>query len=128
MAAPDSTWAGAFFVKTAPGVASPATVVMGGADRDRWFSAAEFAGEMGGEFPLRPKSFTHIISTNMNGVGGLRTIDCRTVLARWSEQVPEGGEADREKAEEAARLRDEDYQLAYAIDILKGLSAIGTND
>ena len=34
-------------------------------------------------------------------------------------------EADREKAEEAARLRDEDYQLAYAIDILKGLSALG---
>ncbi|MFN3147166.1 MAG: S41 family peptidase [Paracoccaceae bacterium] len=36
-------------------------------------------------------------------------------------------EADRAKAEEAARLRDEDYQLAYAIDILKGLSALGPN-
>jgi carboxyl-terminal processing protease len=34
-------------------------------------------------------------------------------------------EADREKAEESARLREEDYQLAYAIDILKGLSALG---
>ena len=34
-------------------------------------------------------------------------------------------EADRAKAEEAARLREEDYQLAYAIDILKGLSALG---
>ncbi|MDU8942559.1 S41 family peptidase [Ovoidimarina sediminis] len=34
-------------------------------------------------------------------------------------------EADREKAEQSARLRDEDYQLAYAIDILKGLSALG---
>ena len=34
-------------------------------------------------------------------------------------------EADREKAEAAARLREEDYQLAYAIDILKGLSALG---
>jgi carboxyl-terminal processing protease len=33
-------------------------------------------------------------------------------------------EADRAKAEAAARLREEDYQLAYAIDILKGLSAI----
>jgi carboxyl-terminal processing protease len=32
--------------------------------------------------------------------------------------------ADREKAEEAADLREEDYQLAYAIDILKGLSAL----
>ena len=29
-----------------------------------------------------------------------------------------------ENAEEAAKLRLEDYQLAYAIDILKGLSAI----
>ncbi|MBR9843147.1 MAG: S41 family peptidase [Rhodobacteraceae bacterium] len=34
-------------------------------------------------------------------------------------------EADRTKAEEAAKLREEDYQLAYAIDILKGLSALG---
>lgn len=34
-------------------------------------------------------------------------------------------EADRARAEEAARLREEDYQLAYAIDILRGLSALG---
>ncbi|MEM6387317.1 MAG: S41 family peptidase [Pseudomonadota bacterium] len=34
-------------------------------------------------------------------------------------------EEDRERAEAAADLRDEDYQLAYAIDILKGLSALG---
>ena len=33
-------------------------------------------------------------------------------------------EAEREKAERAAELREEDYQLAYALDILKGLSAI----
>lgn len=37
-------------------------------------------------------------------------------------------EADRAKAEAAAALREEDYQLAYAIDILKGLSAIGPRD
>ena len=36
-------------------------------------------------------------------------------------------EADRARAEEAAALREEDYQLAYAIDILKGLSALGPN-
>ncbi len=29
------------------------------------------------------------------------------------------------RAEETAKLRDEDYQLAYAVDILKGLSTIG---
>src|SRR6056297_2588318 len=37
-------------------------------------------------------------------------------------------EEDRAKAEAAARLREEDYQLAYAIDILKGLSALGSRD
>ncbi|CUH64706.1 putative CtpA-like serine protease [Thalassovita gelatinovora] len=33
-------------------------------------------------------------------------------------------EDERAKADEAAKLREEDYQLAYAIDLLKGLSAI----
>ncbi len=37
-------------------------------------------------------------------------------------------EEDRNKAEEAAKLREEDYQLAYAIDILKGLSALVPNN
>ncbi|WP_372603563.1 S41 family peptidase [Actibacterium sp.] len=31
---------------------------------------------------------------------------------------------EQQKAEEAAKLREEDYQLAYAVDILKGLSAL----
>jgi carboxyl-terminal processing protease len=34
-------------------------------------------------------------------------------------------EEDRARAEAAAELREQDYQLAYAIDILKGLSALG---
>ncbi|EET48325.1 S41 family peptidase [Thalassobium sp. R2A62] len=34
-------------------------------------------------------------------------------------------EEDRARAEAAAQLREDDYQLAYAIDILKGLSALG---
>ena len=37
-------------------------------------------------------------------------------------------EADRLKAENAAKLREDDYQLAYAIDILNGLSAISTQN
>ena len=37
-------------------------------------------------------------------------------------------EEERAKADEAAKLRDEDYQLAYAIDILKGLSALGPKE
>lgn len=37
-------------------------------------------------------------------------------------------EEDRAKAEAAAALREEDYQLAYAIDILKGLTALGPQE
>jgi carboxyl-terminal processing protease len=37
-------------------------------------------------------------------------------------------EEDRAKAEEAAKLREEDYQLAYALDILTGLSALGLQE
>ncbi|SFT54011.1 carboxyl-terminal processing protease [Sedimentitalea nanhaiensis] len=37
-------------------------------------------------------------------------------------------EEDRAKAEKAAELREQDYQLAYAIDILKGLSALATEN
>ncbi len=37
-------------------------------------------------------------------------------------------EEDRAKAEAAAALREQDYQLAYAIDILKGLNALGPEE
>ncbi|MEL6102662.1 MAG: S41 family peptidase [Pseudomonadota bacterium] len=37
-------------------------------------------------------------------------------------------EEDRTKAEQAAELREEDYQLAYAIDILTGLNALGPTE
>ncbi|WP_299607747.1 S41 family peptidase [uncultured Tateyamaria sp.] len=37
-------------------------------------------------------------------------------------------EEDRAKAEAAAELREDDYQLAYAIDILKGLNALGPTE
>ncbi len=36
-------------------------------------------------------------------------------------------EEDRAKAEAAAELREQDYQLAYAIDILTGLTALGSD-
>ncbi|GAA4220956.1 S41 family peptidase [Sagittula sp. NFXS13] len=45
-----------------------------------------------------------------------------------TEEEIEQIEADRAKAEAAAALREEDYQLAYAIDILKGLSALAPQD
>ena len=37
-------------------------------------------------------------------------------------------EQEREQAEQAAALREEDYQLAYAIDILKGLTVLETEN
>ena len=33
-------------------------------------------------------------------------------------------EEERTRTEESAKLRDEDYQLAYAVDILRGLSVV----
>jgi len=42
-----------------------------------------------------------------------------------SDEEIEQIEADRARAEAAAQLREDDYQLAYAIDILKGLNALG---
>ncbi len=44
-----------------------------------------------------------------------------------SEDERRQAEEDQRRAEEAAALRTEDYQLAYAIDILRGLGALGSN-
>lgn len=45
-----------------------------------------------------------------------------------SKEEEEQIEEDRARAEAASLLREEDYQLAYAVDILKGLNALGTQD
>ena len=37
-------------------------------------------------------------------------------------------EEEREKAREAAKLRDEDFQLSYAVDLIHGLSKLGTGE
>ncbi|OCX65322.1 peptidase S41 [Thioclava sp. SK-1] len=52
--------------------------------------------------------------------------DLRGVLSNDSMTDDEKKQAEEEmaRAEEAAKLREEDYQLAYALDILKGLNAI----
>ena len=55
--------------------------------------------------------------------------DLRGVLSNDSMTDEEKAqlEADRARTEEAAKLRDDDYQLAYAIDILRGLAAVAQN-
>ena len=61
-------------------------------------------------------------ATTMRSEGDLRgALDNDSLSEDERSQI----EAERAKAEEAARLREEDYQLAYAIDILKGLAALG---
>jgi carboxyl-terminal processing protease len=35
-------------------------------------------------------------------------------------------EEERQKAEETAQMRDEDFQLSYAVDLIHGLSKLGT--
>jgi len=53
--------------------------------------------------------------------------DLRGVLSNDSmtEDEKKQAEEERAKAEEAAKLRLEDFQLAYAVDIIKGLSVAG---
>jgi len=60
---------------------------------------------------------------------GRSEADLRGTLSNdsLSEEEIEQIEEDRERAETAAALRDEDYQLAYAIDILKGLNALNAS-
>ena len=56
--------------------------------------------------------------------------DLRGSLSNDSLTEDERKQAEEEqaKAEEAAQLREDDYQLAYAVDILKGLSALGPSE
>ncbi|MCO8145972.1 S41 family peptidase [Rhodovulum tesquicola] len=65
-----------------------------------------------------------------NGRPSRSEADLRGALGNDSMTEDERRQAEEElqKAEAAAKLREEDYQLAYAIDILKGLSALGPND
>ena len=55
--------------------------------------------------------------------------DLRGVLSNDSMTDEEKAllEAERARTEEAAKLRDDDYQLAYAVDILRGLAAVAQN-
>ncbi len=55
--------------------------------------------------------------------------DLRGILSNDSMTEEERAqlEADRARTEEAAKLREDDYQLAYAIDILRGLAAVAAN-
>lgn len=53
-----------------------------------------------------------LLATNLDGVGGFRAIDNRTVLARWSESVPEGRRADLTTLLAVARKTGARYAIA----------------
>lgn len=52
-----------------------------------------------------------LISTNLDGAGGLRAIDSRTVLARWTEGVKEGERPDVETSLGVARHTGAQYAI-----------------
>jgi class 3 adenylate cyclase/tetratricopeptide (TPR) repeat protein len=53
-----------------------------------------------------------LLATNLDGAGGFRAIDNRTVLARWAEAVPEGRRADLKTLLEVARKTGARYAVA----------------
>ncbi|KPK57118.1 MAG: hypothetical protein AMS21_11895 [Gemmatimonas sp. SG8_38_2] len=52
-----------------------------------------------------------LLSTNLDAVPGLRSIDSRTLFARWREAVPESGEVDQATALRIARATGAKYAL-----------------
>ena len=57
------------------------------------------------------EGMVRLLSTNLDGVAGLRAIDDRTVLARWREEVPETAEGDQATAIRVARAIGAKYAL-----------------
>jgi class 3 adenylate cyclase/tetratricopeptide (TPR) repeat protein/TolB-like protein len=53
-----------------------------------------------------------LLATNLDGAGGFRAIDNRTVLARWSETVPEGRRADLKTLLQVAQRTGARYAIA----------------
>ena len=92
-------------------------------DRGRSFSPSEAVAEaapgiavlpftvQGADLDVWREGMVDLLSTNLDGVGGLRAIDSRTVLARWNESVPEGQRADLATALEVGRRAGARYIL-----------------
>ncbi|MGH7572319.1 MAG: BTAD domain-containing putative transcriptional regulator [Gemmatimonadota bacterium] len=56
-----------------------------------------------------------LLSTNLDGMGGLRAIDSRTVLARWREIIPEAREPDLATTLEVARRTGARYAVLGSV-------------
>jgi class 3 adenylate cyclase/tetratricopeptide (TPR) repeat protein len=92
-------------------------------DRGRSFAPSEAIAEaapgiavlpftvQGADLDVWREGMVDLLSTNLDGVGGLRAIDSRTVLARWNESVPEGQRADLATGLEVGRSAGARYVL-----------------
>ena len=65
----------------------------------------------GEELEMFREGMVDLLSTNLDDVGGYRTIDSRTVMARWHEAVPEGEIADLDTRLEVARATGARYVI-----------------
>ncbi len=99
-------------------------------DRGRSFAPTEAIAEaapgiavmpftvQGADLDVYREGMVDLLSTNLDGAGGLRAIDSRTVLARWNEQVPEGQRADLATSLEVGRRAGARYVLlGSAVDL-----------
>ncbi len=99
-------------------------------DRGRTFAPDEAVAEAAPGLAVLPFSvqgagldewregMVDLLSTNLDGAGGLRAIDSRTVLARWNEQVPAGETADLATGLEVGRRAGARYiLLGSAVDL-----------
>lgn len=93
-------------------------------DRGRSFAPAEAVANASAEgiaivpFTVRGEDLdvwregmVDLLSTSLDDVGGYRTIDSRTVMARWSEAVPAGQMADLATTLEVARRTGARYAI-----------------
>ena len=99
-------------------------------DRGRSFAPSEAVAEaapgiavlpftvQGADLDVYREGMVDLLSTNLDGAGGLRAIDSRTVLARWNEQVPAGQTADLATGLEVGRRAGARYVLlGSAVDL-----------
>jgi tetratricopeptide (TPR) repeat protein len=102
-------------------------------DRGRSFAPTEAVADVSAEgiaivpFTVRGEDLevwregmVDLLSTSLDDVGGYRTIDSRTVMARWSEAVPEGEAADLATTLEVAKRTGARYAVSG--------SAVGLGD
>lgn len=93
-------------------------------DRGQSFAPAEAVATEAGEgiaivpFTVRGENLDvwregmmDVFATSLDDVGGYRTISSRTVMARWKDAVPEGGEADLATARAVARRSGAKYVM-----------------